>query len=74
MLADLFLEIPFQPSNQVSICITAQNKEEAQRIYGKLAGVGEVIIELEEVYFSPAYDLVKNKFGVIFQIFSARNQ
>ncbi|GGB61603.1 VOC family protein [Fictibacillus barbaricus] len=74
MLADLFLELPFQQGNQVSICITTQTKEEAQQIYGKLAEEGEVIIELEEVYFSPAYGMVKDKFGVMFQIFTARNQ
>jgi PhnB protein len=74
MLADLFHELPYEVGSQVSICITAQKKEEAQRIYGRLAQEGKEIIELAEVYFSPAYGMVKDKFGVIFQIFTARNQ
>nr|MDH3155439.1 hypothetical protein [Bacillus licheniformis] len=43
----------------------------AKRLFGKLSERGEVKLELKETYFSPAYGIVTDPFGVTFQIFAA---
>ncbi len=35
---------------------------------------GQVVMPLQEVHFSPAYAIVTDKFGVTFQIFTAKSE
>lgn len=72
MIADIIPELPFQNGNQLSICVTVSEVSEAKRLYEKLREQGKVVIELEKTYFSPAYGMVIDPFGVTFQIFAAR--
>lgn len=72
MIADIIPELPFQDGNQVSICITTDDITQAKEIYENLKSEGKVLIELNEVYFSPAYGMVTDKFGVTFQIYTNR--
>lgn len=62
----------FQKGDQVNICITADGKEKAAQIYEALVQGGEVMQPLQEAYFSPAYGMITDKFGVCFQIFTKR--
>ncbi|QHT62533.1 VOC family protein [Paenibacillus lycopersici] len=61
-----------QSGNKVSICITTNDRDQAQRYYDALQQGGQVVSPLKAVYFSPAYGIVTDKFGVTFQIFTAR--
>ncbi|MFO6498108.1 MULTISPECIES: VOC family protein [Bacillus] len=72
MIADMIPEVPFQSGSQISICITVGDAQTAERLYDKLREQGEVKLELQNVYFSPAYAIVTDPFGVTFQIFAAR--
>ncbi|WP_040213492.1 VOC family protein [Clostridium polynesiense] len=72
MIADSIPEIPFKEGNQVSLCLTTSNIRQARDIFEKLKKEGEVLIEFSEIYFSPGYGMVKDKFGVIFQIYTNR--
>lgn len=72
MIADIIPELPFQNGTQVSICITTDDIEEAKQFYENLKKEGTVLIELNEIYFSPAYGMVTDKFGVTFQIYTNR--
>lgn len=72
MIADTIPELPFQDGNQVSICITTSDITQARELYECLRKEGKVLIELDEVYFSPAYGMVTDKFGVTFQIYTNR--
>lgn len=72
MIADIIPELPFQSGNQVSICITTSDIDEARELYSNLKKEGKVLIELNEIYFSPAYGMVTDKFGVTFQIYTNR--
>lgn len=71
-IADIIPEIPFQKGSQICICITTNDISKAKEFYEKLAKDGKVNRELKEIYFSPAYGIVTDKFGVTFQIFTAR--
>lgn len=61
-----------QRGDQLSICITSGDVETSKRLFEALQQDGEVKMPLEEIYFSPAYGMVTDKFGVTFQIFTKR--
>lgn len=73
MIADSIPELPFKNGNQVSICITTSDISLAKQFYENLKKDGKVLIELNEIYFSPAYGMITDKFGVTFQIYTNRN-
>jgi PhnB protein len=72
MIADTIPELPFQNGNQVSICITSNDISVIKHFYENLKKDGKILIELNEVYFSPAYGMVTDKFGVTFQLYTNR--
>jgi PhnB protein len=72
MIADVIPELPFEKGNQVSICITTNDVSLTRQLYENLKKDGKVIIELNEIYFSPAYGMVTDKFGVTFQVYTNR--
>lgn len=64
---------PSQPSeigNHVTICITPNDEEHAQKVYNGLKQGGQINFPLERTPFSPAYGNITDKFGVTFQIFT----
>lgn len=73
-VADVAPGQPNQGGNKVSICITTNDIEQSKRFYEALQQDGQVNMPLQEVYFSPAYGVVTDKFGVSFQIFTTRQQ
>ena len=72
MVSDSIPELPFQTGNQITICISCDDISISKQIYEKLKEEGKVILELTALYFSPAYGMVTDKFGVTFQIFTTR--
>lgn len=50
------------------------NAKEAIQFYEKLQQDGQVNMPLQETYFSPAYGLLTDKFGIAFQIFTKRSR
>ncbi|HEY5587160.1 MAG TPA: VOC family protein [Ruminiclostridium sp.] len=73
MISDIIPGVPFQKGNQISICITSDDISISKQFYEKLKENGKIIIELGQIYFSPAYGIVIDKFGITFQIFTTRN-
>jgi PhnB protein len=71
-VSDLMPGQPLTRGNQVSICITTDDVKESQQLYDALQEGGQVDIPLNKAYFSPAYGVVTDKFGVSFQIFTKR--
>ncbi|WP_149094862.1 VOC family protein [Paenibacillus terrae] len=70
MFSDTFPGSPFNSGNQVSICITTDSVEQAQKMFDALQQGGRVGMPLQETHFSPAYGNVTDKFGVTFQMFT----
>lgn len=70
MLSDTFPGQPHQSGNQVTICISTNDKEKSTQMYEALQQGGQVNMPLQETFFSPAYGSVTDKFGVNFQIFT----
>lgn len=74
MIADTFPGYPSQEGNVVIICITLNNKNKASQIFEALGKEGQIEMPLSETGFSPAFGVVKDKFGVRFQIYTEVNE
>jgi PhnB protein len=70
MFSDIFPGQPHQIGNQVTICISTDDSEKSKQIYESLKKDGQVSMPLQETFFSPAYGIVTDKFGVTFQIYT----
>ncbi|GGL46350.1 VOC family protein [Sporolactobacillus putidus] len=70
MFSDNFPGQSSKSGNQVTICITVDDKEQSDRIFEALSKGGSVKMPLQETFFSPAYGIVTDQFGVTFQIFT----
>lgn len=68
MFSDNFPGQSSNIGNQVTICISINDAERATHIFTLLKQGGQVIMPLQETFFSPAYGIVTDKFGVTFQI------
>ncbi|MFJ8248043.1 VOC family protein [Peribacillus asahii] len=74
MFSDTFPGQPHQSGSQVTICISTNDAEKSTKMYEALQQGGQVIMPLQETFFSPAYGNVTDKFGINFQIFTEGQQ
>ncbi|MCQ6278631.1 VOC family protein [Bacillus sp. EB600] len=74
MFSDTFPGQSVQSGNQVTICITTDNADQARQMFTALQDGGQVTMPLQETFFSPAYGNVTDKFGISFQVFTEGKQ
>jgi PhnB protein len=70
MFSDNFPGQASQVGDQVTICISSDDVEKSKQIFESLKQGGQVKMPLEETFFSPAYGIVTDKFGITFQIYT----
>ena len=68
MISDTFPGQPLHKGNHVTICITTNDTQTTKKIYEALQEGGQVGMPLQETFWSPAYGIVTDKFGVTFHI------
>jgi PhnB protein len=68
MFSDVPSGSPFITGNNINPTISIDNKEEVERVFNELKADGEVYMELQQTFFSELYGMVKDRFGVIWQI------
>jgi len=68
MFMDMPTGFPLVVGNNINPTISMDNKEEVERIFNELKVDGEVFMELQQTFFSELYGMIKDKFGVIWQI------
>ena len=59
---------PVVAGNNISPTVSTDDKNEVERLYGELKEGGEVLMELQQTFFSELYGMVKDKYGIIWQI------
>jgi len=68
----MFSDVPagseFIKGNNISPTVSVDDKDEVTRIFNELAAEGEVYMPLGQTFFSELFGMVKDKFGVIWQI------
>lgn len=68
MFSDTFPGMPYQQGDTVQIAIHPKEEAKAREIFAALEDGGEVIMPLQKTDWSPLYGIVKDKFGVNFQV------
>lgn len=68
MISDTFPGMPFHVGNNVGMLIMTNRKERTKEIYDRLLDGGQVNMPLQETFWSPAYGLVTDKFGITFHV------
>jgi PhnB protein len=74
MFSDNFPGQDSQIGDQVTICLSTEDIEKSEQIFEALKQSGQVKMPLVETFFSPAYGIVTDKFGVTFQIYTEGKQ
>lgn len=74
MFSDNFPGQESRIGDQVTICISTDDIEKSKQMFEALQQDGQVKMPLEETFFSPAYGIVTDKFGITFQIYTENQQ
>lgn len=68
MFSDTFPGTPHQPGDTVQIAIHPEDEARAREIFTALLDGGQVVMPLQKTEWSPLYGIVRDKFGVMFQV------
>jgi len=69
MLSDTYPGMPYQIGNNVTVSIGIEDAARAREIFDALCeGSTNIVMPLQETFFSPAYGQVVDQFGVFFQV------
>jgi len=52
----------------ISLCAQTKSADEAKRIYAKLSEGGEIDMPMQETFWSPAFGMFTDKFGIYWMI------
>ncbi|MFE1244177.1 VOC family protein [Fictibacillus sp. NPDC058756] len=68
MFSDTFPGMPFVEGNNVTLAIVNKDMDQIKSIYEGLIEGGEVVMELQETFWSKLYGQVTDKFGIHWQL------
>ena len=68
MFSDAFPGNPFVIGNNISLAVVTNNEDEIKSYYKKLKEGGEIVMPLQETFWSKCYGQVTDKFGVNWQL------
>ena len=68
MFSDCPAGSEFIKGNNICPTVSMDDKAEVTRIFNELSEGGEVYMELQKTFFSELFSMVKDKYGVIWQI------
>lgn len=68
MLSDTFPGQPYQIGSQVTVSISMNDVEKSKAVFGNLQEGGQVVMPLQETFWSPSYGQVTDKFGVTWHV------
>jgi PhnB protein len=68
MFSDVFPGTPFIPGNNISLAVVSNNIDEIKSYFTELREGGNVVMELQETFWSKCYGKVKDQFGIEWQL------
>ena len=68
MFMDMPSGEPLAVGNNITPTISTDNKDEVMRLFNELKEDGEVYMKPQQAFFSELYCMVRDKYGVIWQI------
>ncbi|MFB9327060.1 VOC family protein [Paenibacillus aurantiacus] len=73
-VADSISDEPNATGDRLQICITTPDAATSARFFDALLEGGQVVMPLQEIYFSPAFGVITDRFGITIQIFTPRDK
>lgn len=67
-------DIMFKPNASISLMFLTMSEKEVETIWNKLISEGESMMPLDVYPFSPKYGWVQDKYGVSWQLYTARDE
>jgi PhnB protein len=58
----------------ISLALSAKNETEAKRLFDALADGGQIKMQLTKTFFSPAFGMLADKFGVPWMVVASDPQ
>jgi PhnB protein len=74
MMNDTFPGQPLHKGDHVTICVTTNDAATSRNLFDSLAVGGEVQMPFQATFWTAGYGIVKDKFGVTFQITTESKQ
>jgi len=74
MISDTFPGSPYTVGNNVCVTVIADSAELTKKFFEALQDGGQVVMPVQETFWSPAYGMVRDKFGVTFQLSTEQPQ
>ncbi|MFJ7934172.1 VOC family protein [Sporosarcina sp. NPDC096371] len=68
MLADSVDKQPASTRHGLSLTVQCENVDEAQRLYDDLRAEGEVLMELQDMFWGAKFGKVRDKFGFVWDL------
>lgn len=68
MFSDTMPGSSFRVGDELTIAITSSELGRLKQIYAELSEEGEVQMEQQETFFSPLYAIVRDKYGITWQL------
>jgi len=68
MFSDVPADMPFIAGNNISLVLRSSDMEEIKAIFNQLMADGNVMMELQETFWSKCYGFVIDKFGIGWQL------
>lgn len=66
--SDAMPEIEYNQGNSITVSLNGDDKEQLTTFFNGLSGGGKIVLPLAEVFWSPHYGYVIDKFGVGWQV------
>lgn len=68
LFSDTFPGNPYKQGDQLTIALMTKDLERLSSIYNGLSDGGQVVMELQETFWSPSFGMVRDKFGITWQL------
>ena len=68
MFCDVPSSMPLTKGDNISPTLNTDDKDEIRRIYTELSEEGEILMALDQTFWSELYGMVQDKYGIIWQI------
>lgn len=68
MISDIMPGMNFVEGNNISLTVVTKDVEMVRHLYEVLSEEGEVQMELQKTFWAPLYGMVKDRYGIIWQL------
>lgn len=73
LFSDTFPGNPYSVGDQLSLAVTGNDEQTVRSIYNALLDGGQTIMELQKTFWSPCFGMLRDKFGVTWQLSTESN-